>query len=229
MTLAQETRDQLAQQYFDQLPFPPYPVQEDALLQAFLAGLAMPDLKVPGGMTPELLTSVGQIMRESMRGTVEMLLARAEMKREVRAEVTLIAVGKNNPLKFSPTVDVALAHLLTPHGQGFMRPVDAVRDAHNDLRSHQFGFMAGMRAALERLITRFSPTHVEQRLSSKGVLGFFALSSRRARLWSLYEQLHREISEEADADFQALFRKEFRRAYEAQIDKLEEEDAANKR
>jgi superfamily II DNA/RNA helicase len=31
------TRDQLAQMYFDQLPFPPYPVQEDALLQWFTA------------------------------------------------------------------------------------------------------------------------------------------------------------------------------------------------
>lgn len=31
------TRDQLAQSYFDQLPFPPYPVQEDALLQWFTA------------------------------------------------------------------------------------------------------------------------------------------------------------------------------------------------
>ncbi len=30
-------RDQLAQMYFDQLPFPPYPVQEDALLQWFTA------------------------------------------------------------------------------------------------------------------------------------------------------------------------------------------------
>src|SRR5688572_27980972 len=31
------TRDQLAQMYFDQLPFPPYAVQEDALLQWFTA------------------------------------------------------------------------------------------------------------------------------------------------------------------------------------------------
>lgn len=30
-------RDELAQRYFDQLPFPPYPVQEDALLQWFTA------------------------------------------------------------------------------------------------------------------------------------------------------------------------------------------------
>src|SRR4026208_1029260 len=30
-------RDHLAQMYFDQLPFPPYPVQEDALLHWFTA------------------------------------------------------------------------------------------------------------------------------------------------------------------------------------------------
>ena len=37
MAIAPETRDQLAQRYFDQLPFPPYRVQEDALLQWFTA------------------------------------------------------------------------------------------------------------------------------------------------------------------------------------------------
>lgn len=37
MTAISPTRDQLAQMYFDQLPFPPYRVQEDALLQWFTA------------------------------------------------------------------------------------------------------------------------------------------------------------------------------------------------
>jgi superfamily II DNA/RNA helicase len=34
-TITASTRDDLAQKYFDQLPFPPYPVQEDALLAWF--------------------------------------------------------------------------------------------------------------------------------------------------------------------------------------------------
>ena len=32
-----------------------------------------------------------------------------------------------------------------------------MRDAYDDLRAHQFGFLAGMRAALEGMLKRFDP------------------------------------------------------------------------
>ena len=129
----------------------------------------------------------------------------------------------------SPTVEAAFKNLLAPQSQGFMAPADAMRDAYNDLRSHQFGFMAGMRAALEGVLGRFDPAQLEGRLTRKSVLASLVPGTRRARLWELYEQLYRDISKEAQDDFQTLFGKEFLRAYEAQIDKLEQEDAANKR
>jgi FHA domain-containing protein len=89
--------------------------------------------------------------------------------------------------------------------------------------------MAGMRAALEGVLARFDPSHLEGRLTRKSVLGSLVPGTRRARLWELYEQLFREISKEAQDDFQTLFGTEFLRAYEAQIDKLEQDDAAKKR
>jgi predicted component of type VI protein secretion system len=54
-------------------------------------------------------------------------------------------------------------------------------------------------------------------------------ATRRARLWQLYEELYRDIMKEAEDDFQTLFGREFLRAYEAQIAKLEAEDAATTR
>jgi FHA domain-containing protein len=202
--------------------------ETDALLRAFLEGAGVPDLKVPGGMTPELLNLVGQLMREAIGGTLDLLLARALTKREVRAQATVIITRENNPLKFSPSVETALNHLLSPHGREFMSPANAVRDAYNDLRSHQFGFMAGMRAALEGVLTRFDPAQLEQRLAQKGVLDALVPSNRKARLWELYAQLYREISKDAEDDFHTLFGKAFLRAYEAQIEKLEQDDAAKR-
>ena len=201
----------------------------DALLAAFLSGADMPDLDIPGGMTPELMTLVGGLMRESIRGTLDLLVARALTKREVRAQATVIIARDNNPLKFSPTVEAALTHLLAPQNAGFMGPTRAVRDAYNDLRSHQFGFMAGMRAALEGVLARFDPARLEQRVEQKpGMFGGGA-SARKVKLWELYEQLYRDISREAEDDFHTLFGREFLRAYEAQIEKLEQDDAANER
>jgi FHA domain-containing protein len=167
---------------------------------------------------------IGGLLRESIAGTLQLLLARALTKREVRAEATLIVATENNPLKFSPTVEAALAHLLVSHGPGFMPPVTAVRDAYNDLRSHQFGIMAGMRAALGSVLARFNPDELEKRLTEKRGLSALLPSSRKAKLWELYEQLYSDISREAEDDFQALFGREFLKAYEAQIQKLEQQD-----
>ena len=44
--------------------------------------------------------------------------------------------------------------------------------------------------------------------------------ARRARLWELFNEMFAEISREAEDDFEALFGREFVRAYEEQIDRL---------
>ena len=54
---------------------------------------------------------------------------------------------ENNPLKFSPSADAALANLLgTQTHQGFMTPVDALRDAYNDYVAAQQRLVAAVHA-----------------------------------------------------------------------------------
>ena len=136
----------------------------------------------------------------------------------------IIAPRENNPLKFSPSVEVALAHLLAPQGRGFMTPLQAMKDAHEDLRSHQFGFMAGMRAALAGVLERFQPEELERRLTQKSVIDALLPSKRKAKLWDMFAERYKDISHEAEEDFHVLFGKEFLRAYEAQIARLEQDD-----
>jgi FHA domain-containing protein len=152
-----------------------------------------------------------------------LLLARAMTKREVRADVTMIFSKGNNPLKFSPDVSVALAHLLNPQGRGFLGPEEAMREAFGDLRAHQLGFVAGMRAAVEGLLQRFGPEALEQRQTQKSMLDSLLPINRRAKLWDLYQQLYRDIAEEAEEDFHAVLGREFVRAYEEQVAKLASE------
>ncbi len=194
---------------------------EDELLHAFLVGAGVPDLDMRGPLSPHMMTTIGQLLRTSTQGTLDLLLARALIKREVRADVTMIVARENNPLKFSPNVEVALSHLLAPRGQGFMSPVAAVKDACDDLRAHQFGFMAGMRAALDGVLRRFDPAQLEQRLSDKSIVDAMLPINRKAKLWSLFAELYADITREAQDDFHALFGKEFLRAYESQLDLLE--------
>lgn len=192
----------------------------EALTRAFLAGLGTPNLSLPEGITPEMMERVGRLLREATQGTLDLLLARATTKREVRADVTMIVSTDNNPLKFSPDVSAALQHLLVPQGPGFLGPIAAMRDAYDDLRSHQFGFMAGLRAALAGVLKRFDPAVLEQRLSQKSVLDSLLPMNRRAKLWDLYIALYRDIAVEAEDDFHALFGREFLRAYQEQVERL---------
>ena len=196
------------------------PADQAALLAAFREGLGIPNLPA-GGLTPEFMRLLGQLIQESTRGTVDLLVARAALKREVRATATMIVAKENNPLKFSPTHEVALGHLLGPQVRGFIEPQRAMRDAFDDLRAHQLAFLAGMRAALEGLLQRFDPNSLEARLTQKSVLSSLLPAARKAQLWSVFQQEYQQIAGELSDDFHQVFGREFLRAYEAQLDALE--------
>jgi len=205
---------------------PPVPqpasAHADALLAGLLQGLDTPGLRMVT-LTPETMQLIGQLLRESMRGTVELLVARAALKREMRADMTMIVARENNPLKFSPTVEVALNHLLGTQSPGFMPPAPAVRDAFDDLRAHQLGVMAGMRAALEGVLQRFDPQQLESKLTRQSAISSLIPGARKARLWELFQELFTQLQSEAQDDFDELFGKAFLRAYEDQLDRLQGE------
>lgn len=203
-------------------PVAAMPADQAALLAAFREGLGIPNLP-SGGLTPEFMRLLGQLIHESARGTVDLLVARAALKREVRAEATMIVAKENNPLKFSPTAEVALGHLLGPTVRGFVEPQRAMRDAFDDLRAHQLAFLAGMRAALEGLLQRFDPAQLESRLTQKSVLSSLLPAARKAQLWSVFQQEYQQIAGELSDDFHQVFGREFLRAYEAQLDALSSE------
>lgn len=193
------------------------------LAEAFLRGAGVKDVTLPNGMTPEMMEVVGRILRESVQGTLDLLFARSEVKVDLCSSATVITPRDNNPLKFSPNAEVALSHLLEPKGHGFMTPIRAMRDAYEDLRAHQIGVLAGMRAALFGVMTRFRPEQLETSFKQRSLLGRLLPINRKARQWDLFTELYREISAEAEKDSRVVFGKEFQRAYEAQLAKRSSE------
>ena len=187
----------------------------DDLRDALLRGAGVPDLALAGGLTPEFMEQLGHVMRETVRGLLDLLVARATAKREVRADATIIVASDNNPLKFSPGVDAAITHLLVPKGQGFMPPLRAISDACESLRLHQQGFLAGMRAALAASLGRFDPAQLEARAPPASLADSLLPMNHKSKLWSMYEELYGQLSKEAEADFYKLFGQEFLRAYRA--------------
>jgi len=173
-----------------------------------------------GTLGPDQARRIGELLRAMTRGTLELLTARLVAKRELGAAATQLRARENNPLKFSPDVDAALAHLLGPSEPGFLEPRAAVDEAFDDLRAHQVALLAGMRAALDTVMSRFDPAALEQRLAPGGALENLIPANRRAKLWSAYAEEYVRIVGEIEEDFDALLGPAFLKAYQAQLEAL---------
>jgi FHA domain-containing protein len=198
--------------------------EEPLLRQALLRGAGIPDSALLKSLTPEMMETIGKLLREAVQGTLDLLRARGLTKHEMRADVTMIMPMDNNPLKFSPTVEAAMAHLLAPHVQGFLPPLRAMQNAYDDLRAHELGVLAGMRAALDEVLARFAPEELTKRLSGPGVLDSLLAANRKAKQWDLFVERYEAVAEEARENFHAAFGKAFRRAYEAQVKQVRAEE-----
>ncbi len=195
----------------------------DALTDAFLRGAGLAPTALPQGLTPEIMTIVGSLLRSATAGAVDMLAARAATKREVQASVTIISVQANNPLKFLPNADAALLQLLDKKMPGFMRADVAMRDAFDDLRAHEVGVIAGTRAALTEVLGKFDPAVLGDKQAKGSVIESLMPSARKAKLWDMYLERYLQIRREAEDDFQSIFGRAFVQAYERETARIKGE------
>jgi predicted component of type VI protein secretion system len=191
------------------------PAGADAIA-ALHAGLGIPAPAVAPGAAARQVELAAALLRECVSGTLGLLAARAIAKRELGAGATQLQTRENNALKFARDVDGALGLLLAPPRPGFVPPLDAVRDAFDDLRAHEVAVLAGMRSALSEVLDRFDPVVLEARFADKGLWDSLLPANRRARLWERYAEQHAAIAREIEEHFDAIFARAFARAYDAQ-------------
>ncbi len=198
---------------------------QNALLAAFLSGAGIPEMTVSAGLTPEFMEAIGKLLAAAVDGTFEMVSTRAMTKREVNADVTMVVVRNNNPLKFLPDSQAVLMQMLRKKMPGFMGPVEAVQDAFNDLQTHQKGTMAGMHGVIDTLLQRLDPQTIEQRTTASGFVENLVPSKRAARMWDQSKSLYQQTRREVHADFQKYFGNAFVLAYEAEIERVRDAES----
>jgi FHA domain-containing protein len=190
------------------------------LLKAFLSGAGISGTPLVNQLDAALMTKLGQMLQICVSGAVDLIQARAATKREFRSEVTMIVTKGNNPLKFSPDGQAAMLQLLGKPFPGFIPAVPALQDTFDDLRAHEVGMIVGTRAALHEVLNRFSPDELEKRLTTPTLMQTILPSQRKAHLWRMYTELFQKIFDEAENDFQTLYGKAFRDAYEDEVERL---------
>ncbi|AFQ50609.1 type VI secretion system-associated FHA domain protein TagH [Burkholderia cepacia] len=196
-------------------PAPPTP---DELLTAFFEGAGLDTAAASHQWSAEQLYIAGQLLALFANGTVELLSSRSILKREVKAHMTMLLDRENNPLKLLPDGGAVLRQMFGLPLPGFMSPQSAVSDAFQDLHAHQIGMVAGMRAALMDLLTRFSPQRLRERDDAMRWYEKRVPALYKARMWDRYAATHRDTVFAIEDDFASVFGKAFLAAYDAEVE-----------
>lgn len=192
-----------------------------ALVDAFIKGLGVGDgarVERP----EELMRNAGALLRALAAGLTLTLMGRAQFKSELRLGVTTIRPAENNPFKFSADPDDLLDRLLFRPSPGFLPAVPAAREAFDDIRAHEMAMTAGLQAALRALLARFEPSELERRLAARSRFDEVLPMVRKSRYWDLFTEAYEEVAADAAEDFMRLFGDAFTKAYQEQIQRLDQ-------
>ena len=199
-------------------------VEED-LYRAFVEGLGI-ELRNRTALDRDFMKMLGQMLCAYTQGIVDMNADRTAVKKTIHAHVTVIEPKYNNPLKFSPTGQVALTYLLERPIVGFMGSLEAIKNIMSDLRAHQIGIVSGMQSALSHLLDRFDPATISNSKKTKGLADKIPVL-RSSRLWEAYVRYYfKTVQEYAQGmdmgGVQDIFGSAFLEAYRAAISTLNE-------
>ena len=188
-------------------------------VEALLAELGLQPQQVP----PETLSQLGQILRLATQGLMEVLVARKQVKDHFRMAMTIIRPIENNPLKFTPSVEDALYTLFVKRNPGYLGPLEAYREAFDDLSFHELAVLAGMRAAFFATLASFDPAVIEDAFQKAGGKKGGLLSGSKPAYWEYFRQHYERLTRDLESNFQQVFGEAFVRAYDEQIRKLQDQ------
>jgi len=167
----------------------------------------------------EINQVVGEIVRETISGMMQVLSSRSTIKNEFRMNVTTIQPVENNPLKFSANVDDAIENMFVKDGNSYKKPVEAIKEGFEGIAEHQVAILAGIRTAFKGVLNRFDPNVLEQRFDKFNKPGLIP-GMKNGKNWEAYTHYYNELIDDMDNSFQHLFGYEFVQAYEEQLQKL---------
>ena len=140
--------------------------------------------------------------------------ARAQSKGAMRsANVTMIQLMDNNPLRFSPNTDDALRILFGPATNSYLDAPRTLESSFGDLKKHQVQVFSAMQTALRQLMSDLDPKSIETSIPSEKSVGSL-LRSREARLWDHYQTMWKARAGTSEHGMLDVFMRLFAEAYD---------------
>lgn len=202
----------------------PVGVTAEDLFDSFLDGLGVNRVELhPSVNRPEMMMTAGQVLREFVEGTTNLLSSRANLKNTFRLDQTSVLPRQNNPMKFSENTNDLLKQLLVGSEGEYLGAQDAIREVCRDLINHQNAFLDAMNSAFLEFADRFEPDELQEgfdRTMGKKLFGFMS----QMKYWELYRDLYPIITEKGGGRFPQMFAEEFVTAYERQVAEYQRHD-----
>jgi type VI secretion system FHA domain protein len=166
-------------------------------------------------VAPEIAGQLGEVLRIVVDGTMQVLRARNEIRKEFRLPTTQVMRRDNNPLKFSADAEDALHKLLFQRSAAYLDAVSSFKDAFDDIRLHQLAMLESLRAAFDHMLGQFDPEVLHAQFAKQGGRG---LLGAKPKLWELFVARYGELVADRDYAFRRLFGEEFGKAYERTLE-----------
>jgi len=195
------------------------PASATAVDHLLIEAMGLSGKNLSEDMMMEISQTVGELMRETISGLMQVLTSRSTVKNEFRMNVTTIQPVENNPLKFSANIEDALENMFIRQSQAYKPPVESVREGFQSIAEHQVAILAGIRAAFRGVIERFDPLTLEARFEKYRKAGLLQMVNK-GKNWDSYKEYYNELVNDMDNSFQHLFGYDFVQAYEDQLLKL---------
>jgi type VI secretion system FHA domain protein len=187
---------------------------DDVGLFAFLKGAGIAPRKLGRKESAAMLHRAGRLMRELAIGLRHGVEQRAKQKKLMRLGTTTIQPQANNFFKFSASVDEALENLFFLEKPEYLSAVEAVREAFDDISSHERALMQAMYAALSEYLDKLDPDEIEQSCDDGGKRGSLLGGSNASKYWNRYSTLYARLAHQPPGQLPPDFLQAFTEAYE---------------
>ena len=189
--------------------------QDAALLTRMARAAGIPEQAIADRDPNAVAEEIGAAVRLTAQNLAQMLTSRAESKTLMRSSSrTMIRALENNPLKFTSSVEEALAIMFGAPTRQYLDARATIEGSFADLKTHQILTYAAMRGALDALFEDLAPERIDHSVESdRGLSGI--VMSRKAKLWDTYVERWRAKTKRSDGRlleaFMALFTEEYDR------------------
>ncbi len=199
----------------------PVDVTAEDLFDSFLDGLGVSRVELhPAVNRPEMMLTAGQVLREFVKGTTDLLSSRANLKNTFRLDQTTVLPRHNNPMKFSENTNDLLKQLLIGGEGEYLGAQDSIREVCHDLIDHQNALLDAMNSAFIEFADRFEPEEMQEGFDRTMGSKLFSFMNKM-KYWQRYRDLYPIITEKGGGRFPQMFGEEFVKAYERQVAKYQ--------